>query len=29
LRALDVDALTPRDALEKLYQLKREAGEDV
>lgn len=28
LRDLDVDALSPRDALEKLYQLKREAGTD-
>ncbi|WP_373282507.1 DNA mismatch repair protein MutS [Blastomonas marina] len=27
LRALDIDALSPRDALEKLYELKREAGE--
>ena len=27
LRALDLDALAPRDALEMLYQLKREAGE--
>ena len=27
LRALDVDALSPREALEKLYELKREAGE--
>ena len=26
LRALDVDALAPRDALEILYELKREAG---
>ena len=26
LRALDIDALTPREALEQLYQLKREAG---
>ena len=26
LQALDVDALTPRDALEVLYDLKREAG---
>ncbi|MXP11060.1 DNA mismatch repair protein MutS [Altererythrobacter halimionae] len=28
LRALDIDALSPRDALEKLYELKREVGED-
>ncbi|HTM95563.1 MAG TPA: DNA mismatch repair protein MutS [Croceibacterium sp.] len=28
LRTLDVDALTPREALERLYQLKREAGEE-
>jgi DNA mismatch repair protein MutS len=27
LDALDVDALTPREALEKLYELKRQAGE--
>jgi DNA mismatch repair protein MutS len=27
LRALDVDALTPKQALELLYELKREAGE--
>lgn len=27
LRALDVDALSPREALEELYSLKREAGE--
>ncbi|HVR91953.1 MAG TPA: DNA mismatch repair protein MutS [Novosphingobium sp.] len=27
LRALDVDALAPREALDMLYQLKREAGE--
>ncbi|GGZ00545.1 DNA mismatch repair protein MutS [Novosphingobium colocasiae] len=27
LRAMDVDALSPRDALEVLYDLKREAGE--
>lgn len=27
LRALDVDALTPREALDLLYHLKREAGE--
>lgn len=27
LRGLDVDALSPREALEKLYELKREAGE--
>ena len=26
LKALDLDALTPRDALELLYQLKREAS---
>ena len=26
LQALDLDALTPRDALELLYQLKREAS---
>jgi DNA mismatch repair protein MutS len=26
LRDLDIDALSPRDALEKLYELKREAG---
>ncbi len=28
LRALDVDALAPREALEILYELKREAGQD-
>ena len=28
LRALDVDALSPREALEMLYSLKAEAGED-
>ncbi|MCP9221666.1 DNA mismatch repair protein MutS [Erythrobacter sp. LQ02-29] len=28
LRALDVDALSPREALDRLYALKREAGED-
>jgi DNA mismatch repair protein MutS len=28
LRALDLDALTPREALDKLYQLKREADAD-
>ena len=28
LRALDVDALAPRDALEILYELKREAGQE-
>ena len=27
LSALDVDALSPREALDMLYQLKREAGE--
>lgn len=27
LRDLDIDALAPREALEKLYELKREAGE--
>ena len=27
LKALDVDALSPREALEELYRLKREAGE--
>jgi DNA mismatch repair protein MutS len=27
LRDLDVDALSPREALERLYELKREAGE--
>ena len=27
LAALDIDALSPREALEKLYELKREAGE--
>jgi DNA mismatch repair protein MutS len=27
LRAMDIDALAPRDALEMLYDLKREAGE--
>lgn len=27
LRALDVDALSPREALEELYRLKREAGD--
>ncbi|WJY19416.1 DNA mismatch repair protein MutS [Alteriqipengyuania flavescens] len=27
LSALDIDALSPREALEKLYELKREAGE--
>jgi hypothetical protein len=26
LQAVDVDALTPREALEVLYELKREAG---
>jgi DNA mismatch repair protein MutS len=26
LRDLDIDALSPRDALDLLYQLKREAG---
>jgi DNA mismatch repair protein MutS len=26
LKAVDVDALTPREALEVLYELKREAG---
>jgi DNA mismatch repair protein MutS len=26
LQELDLDALTPRDALEVLYDLKREAG---
>src|SRR5690606_23177259 len=29
LRALDIDALTPREALDMLYELKREAGEDI
>jgi DNA mismatch repair protein MutS len=28
LHALDVDALTPREALDKLYELKRQAGEE-
>jgi DNA mismatch repair protein MutS len=28
LRDMDVDALSPRDALEVLYDLKREAGSD-
>jgi DNA mismatch repair protein MutS len=28
LHALDIDALTPREALEKLYELKRQAGEE-
>jgi DNA mismatch repair protein MutS len=28
LQTLDVDALTPKQALEMLYELKREAGED-
>ena len=28
LQALDVDALTPKEALELLYELKRQAGED-
>jgi DNA mismatch repair protein MutS len=27
LRALDLDALTPREALDKLYELKRDAGD--
>jgi DNA mismatch repair protein MutS len=27
LQALDVDALTPKQALELMYELKREAGE--
>jgi DNA mismatch repair protein MutS len=27
LQALDVDALSPREALEELYRLKREAGD--
>ena len=27
LKVLDVDALSPREALEELYRLKREAGE--
>ena len=27
LRELDVDAMSPRDALDALYSLKREAGE--
>ena len=29
LLALDVDALTPREALERLYELKREAGTEA
>jgi DNA mismatch repair protein MutS len=29
LRELDVDALTPREALDLLYSLKREAGESA
>ena len=27
LQALDVDALSPREALEELYRLKRDAGD--
>jgi DNA mismatch repair protein MutS len=28
LRELDIDSLSPRDALDLLYELKREAGTD-